>query len=92
MSAGDPDLMKEHLSTWLSSAAILAVAAGVTWGLWQFLGPWSLCIGGVVLALLVAIADVLREPAQSPPPAEPTGKPQPPGPTDPGNVHVSGHR
>lgn len=33
----------------LEAVGLLALAAGVTGGAWEFVGPWALCLGGVVL-------------------------------------------
>jgi hypothetical protein len=81
---------KERASTLLSVGAILMITVGLAWGLWPELGPWSLCVGGAALALMVAISDEMRapKPAEAPPPepADPTV----PGPSDPGNLHAKG--
>lgn len=87
----DPELTKEHISTVLSTVAILAIVVGLTWGLWPRLGPWSLMIGGGLLAVLVVLSDTARRPiaAADPGPAGPA-KPTVPGPSDPGNMHAKG--
>lgn len=41
--------MREFVTTLLDATGLLAVAAGVTGGGWQYVGPWSLCGGGVVV-------------------------------------------
>jgi len=89
----DPERTKEHVSTVLSTVAILAIVVGLTWGLWPHIGPWSLCAGGVALAVLVTIADSARKPDALPavePDPEPVTKPLVPGPTDAGNLHAKG--
>lgn len=88
-------MAKERVSTMLSTVAVLAITVGVTWGLWAHIGPWALCAGGLVLALMVQLADNARRAssggadglrAQSTAPNEPG----PPGPTSPGNLHTKG--
>lgn len=87
--AEDLDAMKERISTWLSTLAILAMAGGLGWGLWPHLHAWCLPIAGAALALMVLWADLARRPPEAKP--EPVlEEPPPPGPTDPGRVHVRG--
>lgn len=88
--ADGPDLVKEHASTLLSTLSMLAVVIGLGWGLWPYLGPWSLCIAGVLLGLIVSITDQMRKPPADPPPADAPQKPKLPGPSDPGTLHVGG--
>src|SRR4051812_8369676 len=76
-------------SVWLDVVAMLAVAAGVAWGLWPWLGPFAIAIGGVLLALIVYVSDAINEPHPGIPAAVDSPQP-PPGPADPGNLHVSG--
>jgi hypothetical protein len=33
----------------LDAVGLLAVAAGVTGGAWLLIGPWALCLGGIVV-------------------------------------------
>jgi len=33
----------------LDVVGLLAFAAGVTGGLWAFVGPWALCVGALVV-------------------------------------------
>ena len=33
----------------LDALGLLLVAAGVTLGLWAFIGPWALIVGGVIV-------------------------------------------
>lgn len=84
-----PDLVKEHTSTFLSTLSMLAVAGGLGWGLWPYLAAWSLCIGGALLGLLVAVADQMRKPSEAVA-APAVARTAPPGPSDPGNLHVGG--
>lgn len=91
LPTGHPDTAKEHVSTALSTAAILAIVAGVGLGLWPHWGPWSLTAAGVLLAVLVAWTDSMRRPPK-PVPAlalTPVRKPLP-GPESPGTMHVKG--
>jgi hypothetical protein len=93
----DPELVKEHLSTLLSVAAMLAVAVGLGWGLWIYglgsgrgggWGPYGLIPAGLLLAFMTAVAASGRD--RRPEPIEPPEKPPVPGPTDPGRLHARG--
>jgi hypothetical protein len=33
----------------LDLVGLLALAAGVTGGAWAYVGPWALCLGGLVI-------------------------------------------
>jgi hypothetical protein len=92
LPSGHPDTAKEHVSTALSTAAILAIVAGVGLGLWPHWGPWALCAAGALLAALVAWTDVMRQPPKPQPTAAdavPARRPLP-GPESPGIMHVKG--
>jgi hypothetical protein len=86
------DTSTHYVTLALDAVAALAVAAGVGWGLWPYLGPFAVAIGGVLLGLIVYLAEVIREPHPDlPEPASPPEPPRvPPGPRDPGPLHVSG--
>jgi hypothetical protein len=102
-TSSDPDLTKERISTWLSAVAMLAISTGLVLGLWfeAGWGPWSLCVGGLVLAMMISYADhsrkVTSQPEPDPGQIEPGGHPgrmrptrRAPGPTSPGNIHTKG--
>jgi hypothetical protein len=40
--------LTEKASLFLDILGLLAVATGITGGLWQFVGPWALCAGGAI--------------------------------------------
>lgn len=90
---GDP---KEHVSTLLSTVAMIGFTVGLTWGLWPHIGPWALCAGAFALALMVSYADWRRgaEPAAAENPdgyrRQPPGRPAVPGPSSSGNLHAKG--
>jgi hypothetical protein len=84
------DALKERLSTLLSVVALLAIAGGTGWGLWEHIGPWSLVAAGFLMACMVGYTDYARRPPESE-----TVTPQPkrvplPGPSHAGNLHVKG--
>lgn len=85
---------KERVGIALDVAWMLAMAIGVTWGLWTYAGPWALTAGGLVLAALTNLAAYLRARADSEPaplPVDVDPEPAPlPGPEDAGPLHVSG--
>jgi hypothetical protein len=85
----DAEGLKEVVSTVFDAGAMLAVSAGVGWGLWPLLGPWSLALAGVLLAALTALSSWLRRPKTIPEPAEVEPEVQP-GPQHPGTLHVIG--
>jgi hypothetical protein len=90
-----PDMLKERISTALSTVAVLMLTAGLTWGLWPETGPWALSWGGALLAFLVTAMDRARRPVipEHPIKAQSTAPPKPlPGPTDAGNLHTRGPR
>jgi len=82
------EAVKETISTALSTAAILLLVVGGILGAWPYWGAWSLCAGGVLLAILVAWSDANRRPK----PVTVTERPKPsaPGPKDAGNLHTKG--
>jgi hypothetical protein len=83
--------LKERLSTLIDTAGILAVAAGSSWGLFSVVGPYAVAIGGVIAIGLNTIAGFARRPIQLDRVDPVSALPAPaPGPTDPGNLHVSG--
>ena len=41
--------MRELVTTFLDTLALLLIAAGVTGGAWPYVGPWALSIGGAVV-------------------------------------------
>lgn len=41
--------MRESVTTLLDTLGLLTFAAGVTGGAWPYLGPASLCAGGLVV-------------------------------------------
>jgi hypothetical protein len=41
--------MRDHVTTILDATGLLAIAAGVTGGTWQWVGPWAMSAGGVVV-------------------------------------------
>jgi hypothetical protein len=79
-----------RVSLVLDAVAVLAVAAGVAWGLWRWLGPFSLAVGGVVVGVLVHLSEEVRKPRPLRQPGRRAGSGPPPGPTHPGTLHVSG--
>jgi hypothetical protein len=84
--------LKERLSTLIDVAGVLAIAAGIGWGLFPVVGPYAVAIGGVIVIVLNLVAGLLRRPPalpEVPVSPAPPGRPAP-GPTDPGNLHVSG--
>lgn len=83
--------IKERLSTMLDTLGILALAIGSAWGLFSVVGPYAVAIGGVIVIGLNTIAGYARRPRQAEPVAPVSPSPAlPPGPHDPGNLHVSG--
>jgi hypothetical protein len=87
----EPVDLPERLSTLIDGAAILAVGAGIGWGLFSVLGPYAVAIGGLIAIVLNFAAGWLRsrpEPVIEPEPVEAPAPP--PGPEHPGNTHVSG--
>lgn len=87
--APDPETAKEHVSTALSTAAMLTVTVGLILGAWPAWGAWALCAGGCLLGLMVAVSDSARAPK---PPAAPAAKTTPgvSGTRHPGNLHAKG--
>lgn len=85
----DPDLMKERISTVLSTAAMVMITVGIVLVLWPRWGGWALCSGGLALALMVGFADAMRKPPPEPVKAKPEPK-KLPGPADAGNRHMKG--
>jgi len=81
--------LKETISTILSAAAILAMAVGITWGVWPWLGPFALCSGAVWVALALAYSDASRQPKPVTLPRR-SGVAVAPGPKSPGNLHTKG--
>lgn len=85
--------LPERLSTWVDWIGILAVGAGVGWGLFSVLGPYAVAIGGVIVIVLNFAAGWLRErPVTQPGVDERPEARELPGPEHPGNVHVAGGR
>ena len=41
--------MRDLVTTLLDTTGLLLIAAGVTGGAWEFVGPWSLSIGGATV-------------------------------------------
>lgn len=41
--------MREFVTTLLDTTGLLLLAAGVTGGVWAYVGPWALSVGGVVV-------------------------------------------
>lgn len=83
--------LPERLSTLIDGSAIVAVGAGVGWGLFSVLGPYAVAIGGVIAIGLNFAAGWLRSRPLPVVKAEPELTPSPPpGPEHPGNTHVSG--
>lgn len=90
-AADGSEPLKERLSTLIDVAGVLAVGAGVAWGLFAVVGPYAVAIGGVIVIVLNLVAGILREPRQVPEaPVSPAPVRPAPGPTDPGPLHVSG--
>lgn len=83
------ELLKEHVSTWLSVVAMLAMSGGVGWGLWARFGPYALFFGGALLATFVMISDAGRRPKPLHV-AAPERKAEVPGPSSAGNLHAKG--
>jgi hypothetical protein len=82
------EALKERISTVLSAAAMLTMSGGVAWGLWPWLGPFAIAVGGLLLALFVGLADSARRP--EPETIKRPGRRPVPGPSDPGNLHARG--
>lgn len=40
--------LKENAALLLDLLGIIAIATGVVGGLWQWVGPWALIVGGVI--------------------------------------------
>lgn len=58
----DPEALFTHrVTVTLDAIAALGIAAGITWGLWPLLGAFGLAVGGIVLSVLVYLADLMRE-------------------------------
>lgn len=82
--------LQDVMGSLLDVAGILAVAVGATWGLWKWLGPFSLIVGGILLLMMSAVAAAMRD---RPAPVEEkamTPSEVLPGPGHPGRIHVSG--
>lgn len=80
--------LNDRVTTFLDALAMLAVAAGVGLGVYGARFGWPTALAGAVLGALSLGAQVLhrdRRPRQRKLKAVP-----PPGPSDPGNVHVMG--
>jgi hypothetical protein len=58
--------LTEKASLLLDLIGILAVAAGVAGGLWQWVGPWALIVGGAILLAGSWLS------SRTPAPSEPT--------------------
>lgn len=82
------EALKDRISTWLSTVALVAMAGGVGWGVWPWLGPFAVAVGGGLLALFVVMADAGRKPVAVT--AERPGRGPVPGPTDAGMMHAKG--
>ena len=82
---------KETLSTLIDVVAMVAVAAGVGWGLWSRIGPWSVAAAGLLLfGMSVASSMVRQSSTPAPPVVEAVDADFLPGPEHPGTVHVVG--
>jgi hypothetical protein len=85
-----PNALQDILGAFLDVLGMLAVAAGVAWGLWRWWGPFSLVAAGLVLILLSSIAATMRDASEKPAHAVESNPPRGPGPESPGPLHVSG--
>lgn len=64
-----PTVSAERVTTLLDAVAVLAVAVGVTGGLWTWWQWWSLVAGGALLLFLSAVSVAIqRGPAPKPAP------------------------
>jgi len=41
--------MRDLVTTLLDTVGLLLLAAGLVGGMWSLVGPWALCLGGVVV-------------------------------------------
>jgi len=83
--------LKEVVSTLLSAGAMVAVAGGVGWGLWPWLGPFAVAVGGLLLTVFVVIADAGRRPRPETVERSRSYRDSPvPGPSAPGKLHAKG--
>lgn len=82
--------LQDVLGSLVDVIGMVAVAAGVGWGLWEWIGPFALIPAGLMLITLSAFAAALRNRPEPEPEEKPRVAPPPPGPEHPGRLHVSG--
>jgi hypothetical protein len=82
-----PTSLNDRVTTFLDALAMLAVAVGVGGAVYPAPFGWPLAVGGVVLGVL-SLATQLAHRERKPRPRKVTTAP--PGPSDPGNLHVMG--
>jgi len=56
----------ERASLLLDLIGLIAIATGISGGLWQWLGPWALCVGGAVVLAGSAFASRTPKPKADP--------------------------